>query len=217
MSEGWGIFGLAYAVFLAAHVVPARPGVRRTLVGALGERLYLAIYNVVAVGLLVWLIAAANRAPYVGLWDPAPWQAWLALLAMLPACLLVALSVGAPNPFSFGGGDARRYDPEHPGIVGLTRHPLLAAMALWAAAHLLANGDLAHLLLFGGFLAMALAGMAALDRRRRRTLGEQAWRELRPRRRFDPSPYRLALGLVLYILLLHLHEPVIGVRPLPWP
>jgi hypothetical protein len=89
-------------------------------------------------------------------------------LVMPLACLLIAFAVGAPNLLSFDGC-AEGFDPSRQGVVGVARHPLLLALALWAGVHALANGDLAHLLLFGGF---ALLGMRALDRHRRRLLGE---------------------------------------------
>lgn len=147
---------------------------------------------------------------------PAPWQDWTALLAMVPACLLVMLGLGVPNPFSFDGGDPSRFDPLRPRIVGLTRHPLLWALALWAATHLLANDDLAHLLLFGGFLVMALAGVAQLDRRARRQLGEAQWRRLAERSLTGwrgADALRLVGAVLLYWALLLAHEAVIGLAP----
>jgi uncharacterized membrane protein len=137
---------------------------------------------------------------------------------MAAACVLLALAVGRPNPFSFGGGDPTRFDPRRPGIVGLTRHPILLAAALWAGAHLLANGDLVHVLLFGAFLVMAVGGMAILDRRGRRRLGGD-WARLAVGR--GPTPLsgdglRLVLAALLFAGLLLLHPAVIGVDPLAW-
>lgn len=220
MTGGWGEFAAAFLVFLSAHIGPTRPSPRRHLIALLGERGYLLLYSALSVALLAWLVVAAGRAPFVLLWDPAPWRAWAALALMGPACLLVAFGLGAPNPFSIGGGDPARFDPARPGIVGITRHPILWAVALWAAAHLLANGDLAHALLFGGFLVMALAGVRALDRRARRHLGEATWATLTARRRPGWRPLegglRLAGAVVLYLGLLYAHEPVIGVDPMAW-
>ena len=148
---------------------------------------------------------------------------------MPPACLLVAFGMAAPNPLSLGGRMAG-YDPEHPGIAGFTRHPLLWALVLWAGAHAVPNGDLAHLLLFGGFAGFALLGMRALDRRRRRQLGTEAWARLARRTAFWPgaalvsgrwrpaalpSPRRMVAATLLWLALLVLHGPVIGVTPLP--
>ena len=214
--SGWAELGLAFALFAAAHLIPVRAGLRPYLVGFAGQQTYLASYALVSVGLLAWLIVAAGRAPYVGLWASAPWQAWTALVAMAPVCMLVALGLGVPNPFSFGGGDAARFDPSRPRIVGVTRHPLLWALAVWAGAHLLANGDLAHLLLFGGFLVMALTGIVQLDRRARRRLGDARWVRLARRNLTGwrgVDALRLAGAVLLYAALLLAHSPVIGVSP----
>ena len=207
--SGWAEFGLAFAMFLIAHLIPVRPGFRPRLVGLMGERAYLAVYALVSLILLAWLIGSAGRAPYVSLWTFEPWHAWVVALVMVPVCLLTALGLGVPNPFSFGGGDAAQFDPGRPRIVGVTRHPLLWALALWSGAHLVANGDLAHLLLFGGLLAMAMAGMAALDRRSRRRLAVRSvtgWRAA--------DLFRVAVSILIYTALLLAHERVIGVSPL---
>lgn len=220
MSGGWLEFGSAYAAFLLAHAIPARPVVRRHLTATLGDRLYLWLYSAVSLLLLGWLIVAVGRAPYLPLWGAAAWRYWTAMAAMALVCLLLGLGIGKPNPFSFGGGDPAHFDPKRPGIVGVTRHPILAALALWAGAHLLANGDLAHLLLFGGFLVMAVAGMLVLDRRSRRRLGAAEWRRLAMRRLpgWQPSDLvRLVAGLALFAGLLLAHPWAIGVDPLAGP
>lgn len=227
---GWGGFAGAFAVFLLSHALPTRPALRARLVAALGERLYLATYATVSVGVLVWLIVAAGRAPYVALWPYAGWRIWLVNLVMPLACLLVAFALGAANPLSFGGGEAG-FDPARPGVAGVARHPLLLALALWGGAHMLANGDLAHVLLFGGFAGFALLGMHMLDRRRQRRLGAAAWARLAANTslwplsalldgRWRPRPgwgaaLRLVLGFALWLALLALHPLVIGVSPLP--
>jgi uncharacterized membrane protein len=226
---GWGEFSTAFAAFLLSHALPARPVVRRRLARKLGERGYLLGYSLLSVALLAWLFIAAGRAPFVMLWPYAAWQAWVANVAMPAVCLLIAFAIGAPNALSFGG-TARGFEPEHPGIAGVARHPLLLALALWAGVHSLANGNLAHLLLFGGFAAFAFLGMAIIDRRKRRQMGEGEWARLAARTSFwplgalfsgrwrpraAPDMRRLLLGLLLWLALLALHRPVIGVSP--WP
>lgn len=220
----WSEFTLAFIVFFLSHSVPVRPPLRPVLVHALGQRGFTLAYSVLSLGVLTWLIVAAGRAPYVPLWSWAPWQNHVALTLMLAACCLLAASIGRPNPYSFGGGKNHLFDPERPGVVRLTRHPLLAVLALWSAAHLLANGDLAHAILFGLFGAFSLVGSRLIDRRRKRELGE-AWgvmladvgnnpatAALRP---IGPTLVRLCLGLILYVGLIALHPVVIGVSPLP--
>ena len=214
----WIELAIAFVLFTGTHVLPARPGVRPWLTRRLGTWGYLLLYSTVSLLLLGWLVVAAGRAPYLPLWEPAAWQAYVALAAVAAACALLTLAIGRPNPFSFGGGDPTRFDPERPGVIGLTRHPILLAAAVWAGAHLLANGDLAHVLLFGAFLIMALGGMMILDRRNRCRLGP-AWQALAARRKPALRPgdaLRLLLAMFLFAGLLLLHPSVIGVDPLAW-
>jgi len=228
---GWAEFIAAFAVFLLSHAVPARPGVRAALVKALGERGFLIGYSVVSLAILAWLIVAAGRAPMIELWPFRHWQMWAPNLAMPLACMCAAFGIGAANPLSFGGHPNGRFDPAHPGIAGVARHPLLWAIALWSASHLVPNGDLAHVLLFGVFALLALAGMVMIDRRKRRQLGGQAWSHMAARtslwpfaalisRRWRPrvlriDPMRIAIGLLAWLVLLLAHPSVIGVSPLP--
>lgn len=230
MIGGWLPFTLAFAAFFASHTVPARPPVRTWLASALGERGYLVVYAGVSLGVLGWLIAAAAHAPFVELWAFRPWQLWVPNAVMPVVCLLASHGVAAPNPLGFGGRGNDRFDPDAPGIIGLTRHPVLWALALWSLSHLVANGDLAHVILFATFAAFALLGMGMLDRRIRRRVGEAEWRRLagrtslvpgaallagRWRPRAGPDPLRSGIALGAWAGLLWLHEAVIGVSPLP--
>ena len=219
----WAEFGTALVIFLLSHSLPVRPPVRPWLVERLGRRGFTIAYSIVSLAILGWMIHAAAGAPYIPLWYWAPWQNHVVLAAMLPVCLIVALAIGKPNPFSFGGAQNDRFDPAHPGVVGWLRHPFLIALALWSGAHLIANGDLAHVILFGMFAVFAVIGHPLLDRRKMRTLGAR-WAELRAQMSMHnrPSPrqlliherVRVAAGLALYAALIGLHPYLFGVSPL---
>lgn len=221
---GWGEFALALGVFFLSHTVPVRPPVRPWAVARLGQRGFTLGYAVLSLAVLTWLVFAAGRAPYVPLWQWAPWQNHMALALMLPACLIATLAIGRPNPFSFGGARNDRFDPARPGIVGWMRHPLLVAFALWGGVHTLANGDLAHVILFGTFAVFALLGGRLIDRRKQRQMGA-AWDRLRTEMAdggrpaltdiVREAPGRIAAGVALYALLIVLHPLVIGVSPIP--
>jgi uncharacterized membrane protein len=229
--NGWVEFIAAFVVFLLSHAIPARPAVRAALVNSLGERGFLIGYSVVSLAILTWLIVATGRAPIVLLWDFAHWQMWAPNIAMPLVCMLAAFGIGAANPLSFGGNQNARFDPAHPGIVGIVRHPLLWAIGLWSGSHVVPNGDLAHVLLFGFFALLALAGMLVIDRRKRRQLGVAVWTNLAERTSFWPlaslikrrwrpnslrlDPMRIAIGLLAWLVLLLVHPLVIGVSPLP--
>ncbi len=218
---GWGEYGLAFAAFFLTHSVPVRPPFRPWAVARLGAAGFGLAYSALSLAVLVWLVVAAGRAPYVALWNWAPWQNHVVLAVMLPVCLILSLALFRPNPFSFGGARNARFDPAHPGIVRVTRHPLLLALALWSAAHILPNGDLAHVILFGTFAVFAILGTRLVDRRRRREMG-QRWHDLRaavaasramPHFTGDTA-LRVLAGLLLYAALIWLHPMVIGVDPL---
>lgn len=167
----WAEFSIALAAFLGSHVIPVR--FRAPLIARLGKRGYVAAYSALSLALLYWLIVASARAPYVELWPQEPWMRWLVNLAMPLAVLVTAVA----------------------GMAGL-----MAGFALWAGAHLVANGDLAHGILFGLLLVYALFGLAISLRRGVRL--RLSW------------PRLLAVVLV-WAALFHLHPLLIGVSPLP--
>lgn len=220
----WAEFTVAFVVFFICHSVPVRPPVKPWLVEKMGPKTFSILYSLLSLAILTWLIVAAGRAPYIELWAWAPWQSWVAIALMGAACILFALAIGQPNPLSFGGTRNDAFDPDHPGIVRLTRHPLLNVLALWAAAHLIVNGNLAHVLLFGIFALFAIAGTKLIDRRKKRELGED-WDNLVSRIAAAPlvsmptgGPeflLRLMAGSVVFLLLISLHGSIIGVEPLP--
>ncbi|WP_349361171.1 NnrU family protein [Stappia sp.] len=219
----WLEFVAAYVVFLLSHSLPVRPPLRPLLQARLGEVGFTLVYSALSLAGLAWLIGAAARAPYWPLWDRAPWQTHVPLAIMGGVCLILAFSIARPNPFSFGGARNDLFDPQRPGLVRWSRHPLLLALALWATAHVVPNGDLAHVILFGTFAAFAALGGRLIDRRKRREMGAD-WQRLRsavadapllPRRVSGGMIARLVAGGVLYAALLWAHPVLFGVSPLP--
>ncbi|MFB2530758.1 NnrU family protein [Paracoccus sp. p4-l81] len=224
----WLSYLAAFALFLAAHMIPTRPRIRGWLVARLGKAGYLAGYSLLSLGLLYLLILAAGNAPRVSLWHQTAAARMAVNLAMPVAILLAVLAVGAPNPLSFGGRQAG-FDPDRPGLAGITRHPLLWALILWAVAHLIGNGEVAHVVLFAVMALFAAMGMVVLDARHRRRLGDADFARLTARAPILPLSagwprgwgsaggllIRLALAGVIWAGLLHLHLPLIGASPLP--
>jgi len=223
--KGWIVYGAVFAVFLASHSIPVRPNIKSRLIAKLGRGGFSFAYSVLSTVMLACLITAATQAPFVGVWDNAIWQRHLALAGMFVVCVVLALSIGRPNPFSFGGANNDRFDPARPGIVRWTRHPVLFALALWSGLHLLANGDLAHVVLFAIFTLFAVMGHSIIDRRTRRHMGDKAWRDIQNAVKQAPLFQRphsfswLAIRLLAagfaYATLIHLHETLLGVSPLP--
>lgn len=142
------IIGLV--IFLGVHSLGfLAPGWRQGLIDRFGNQGWQGLAGLVAlVGLvlIVWGYGQARVAP-VPVFAPPVWTRHLGLLVMLPAF-----------PLFFAA-----YLPGR--IKDAVGHPMLTAVILWALAHLLANGNLADLVLFGAFLVWALADRISLFRR----------------------------------------------------
>jgi uncharacterized membrane protein len=221
---------LALLVFLAPHVLPSIPGLRSWLVGKLGRVGYLSAYTVASAITFAWLIVAALRAPYVGLWALSPWQVYFALVFVAFGCVLFVAGFATPNPLSLSARAAGADWPKG-AILNVTRHPLLWALGLWGLSHVLVNGDLTSVFLFGILAIFALGYMPLMDRRIQKQKGMEEWRRLSEgssnilfaayflKKNSRPLVDRIVVlsvmgGLALFFLLLYLHGPVIGVNPL---
>ena len=216
---GWLEYILSAAAFLATHSIPLRPKVRQPIEARIGSRFFLTLYSALSIAALAWLIVAAGRAPFVEVWAWEPWQLLVPQIGMALVCLIAALSLGRPNPFSFGGTNNEAFDPANPGIVGWMRHPLLVAMAIWAGAHVVPNGDLAHALMFGAFALFALLGTQMIDRRQKRNMAAD-WLTLKaettrwPRLHITTNGLvRAVLAALTYGLLVWAHPMFFGVYP----
>lgn len=186
------IIGLV--LFLGVHSVAIfAPALRARTIHRLGERAWKGLYALVSlVGfvLICYGFGLARQAPVV-VYSPPIWLRHVALILMLPVFPLIIAA----------------YWPGR--IKTAAKHPMLAAVKLWAFAHLLANGLLADVLLFGGFLAWAVADRISLKRRSTPQVMRTA----------PPGPWNdaiaVVLGLAIYALLIGwAHVRLFGVSPL---
>lgn len=185
---------LGLVIFLGVHSVEIfSPTFRSKAVARLGERGYKGIYSVLSIVgfvLLVWGYGVARQHPIL-VYAPPLWMRHLTLLLMLPVFPLLLAA----------------YLPGR--IKAAVKHPMLAAIKAWAFAHLLANGMLADVLLFGGFLIWAVADRISVKRRA----------VVRPVPGPPPGKYNdliaVVAGLALYVAFVFwLHLWLIGVPPL---
>jgi uncharacterized membrane protein len=151
----------ATAAFLLTHFVTSTP-LRPKLVGAIGEGPYLGVYSLVALATLVWMIWAYAGAPRELLWTGFR---ELPRLAMPLAFILIACGY-ARNPTMVRADRLLKSADPARGIIRITRHPIMWGIMLWAAAHLLARGERAAVVFFGGFLVLAALGTILMDRRK---------------------------------------------------
>jgi uncharacterized membrane protein len=186
------IFGLV--LFLGAHSISiVRPGLRTQAVARFGLvpwQLGYAAVSALGLVLIVLGYGAVRATDPVLLYQPPVWMRHVSLLLMLPAFTLVLAA----------------YLPGR--IQRAVKHPMLLGVKLWAIAHLLANGTLADLLLFGSFLVWAVADLISLKRREPLpTPGAPAgkWNDL----------IAVVGGLGIYVaFVLFLHRWLMGVSPI---
>lgn len=184
------------ALFFAVHIIPTRSHIKSRLVERFGDSGYKIAFTVAAlIGLALIVIGFGRLQTGAGwnphLWSPPVWARHLAFALMWPAMVLLVAS----------------FVPSH--IRTRMRHPLLAAIKIWALGHLLANGDLASLLLFGSFLAYAIYDRISVK-----------YREAAPSRPAPAGPWNdvlvVAVGTGLYVFMLLIgHARLIGVPLLP--
>lgn len=222
----------ATLAFVGGHFLLSSRPLRPLLNARFGERGFRLIYSAAMVAALVWMLLAYRNAPVVPVWEPAPVLAWVPLLIMPFAAILLVAGLTSPNPTLVGGERFLDGAPGSPavGILSITRHPFLWGTGLWALSHLLANGDLTSMVMMGGIAVLSFGGMRHIDLRRESNLGA-TWGPMKLTTSVLPFAavlsgrskvdwrgigwWRPALGLVVYAVLLHLHSGLIGVSPLP--
>ena len=180
------IFGLI--LFLGIHILPTFSEFRTRLIEKYGENGYKGIYSLVAgIGLVTIIIGMVYR-DFVPLWTPPVWGRNAAIILMLPSAILLT---GAYLPTNI-----KRY----------SRHPMLWGVAIWACAHLLANGDFASLILFGSIGLYSLFDMWSAGRR-----GAEKSIRAYP---LSKDLKVAGIGIAVYAVLLFAHPYIIGVPAL---
>eukprot|EP01035_Chromulina_nebulosa_P003945 gene3946-5389_t len=147
---GLSVMILGLVLFLGIHVVSTRRALRTQLIARFGEPAYKLGYALAAVAglaLIVWGFAHYRATGWIDVWTPPKAMKHIAVGLMLPAVIMVAAAYLRGRIYS------------------TLKHPMLAGTKLWALAHLLANGDLGSIILFGSFLGWAVFDRISLKRR----------------------------------------------------
>jgi uncharacterized membrane protein len=187
---GLGILVLGLFVFLGTHVFVSFRGARAGVIARVGLPVYRALFALVSLAgliLIVWGYAQYRAQEWIQVWSPPAFMRHITVGLMLFSVIFVVAA----------------FIPSH--IKTRLKHPMLAGVKTWALAHLLSNGDLGSILLFGTFLAWGVFARISVKRR-----GDLA---------FAPTPAAwtndvivLALGIVIYLALGYaFHPAVIGV------
>ena len=182
---------LGLVLFLGVHSVSIVAEGFRNRMSAANPALWKIGYAVVSIVGIVLIVNgySASRADPVSLWVPPAWTSHITALLMVPVFTLFIA-------------------PYLPGRISrAAKHPQLVAVKLWAVAHLIANGTLADLLLFGSFLAWAVVDRISLKRRVPRPIPgapESGMNDI----------IAVIVGLALYVLfVVWAHRALFGVAP----
>lgn len=220
---------LAALFFAGTHLGISGTPLRGAIVGVIGERGFLVGYSLLSLVAIMWLADAFKAAPYVETWGQLYSLNWAALVLMLPAILLAVVGLTTPNPTLVGAEGV--LNREHPvtGILRITRHPFLMGVALWAGVHLVVNGDVASLILFGSLLLIVVVGAYSIDAKRAAKLGAQ-WDAFARQTSVIPFAailggrnrlalgelgwWRILLGIAIFFIVLMYHARLFGVSPL---
>lgn len=188
---GLAVMILGLILFLGVHTLTTRRELRAQIIGAVGEGSYKIGYTLLSVAglaLVTWGFSRYRATGWIDVWYPPIALRHITVALMLPAVILVVASYIRGR------------------IYTTLKHPMLTGVKLWAAAHLLANGDLGSIILFGSFLAWAVYDRISLKHR--------------PDAGAPPIPVggpgndliAIAVGVVAYLALAFAFHPVaIGV------
>lgn len=223
----------AAVFFVLLHLLVSGTRLRRALVGGIGEGPYMGLFSLASLGGLAWLAIAYGQARDAGVsgayWELGRGGRDAQLVIQLIAFLLIVPGLLTRNPTSVKQEGALERPDVVGGMLRITRHPFLWGMAVWAAGHLLVNGDAASILLFGSLLALAVFGTFSIDAKRRRALG-RAWEAFAARTSNAPFAaiisgrqrlslseigwWRILLAVAIYAAVLLAHPYLFGANPL---
>jgi uncharacterized membrane protein len=191
------------------------------------------LFSLASVGGLAWMILAFGRARGEGqavYWGVEPVTRHIQLGLMLVAFLFIVIGLTTPNPTSVRQEGVLERPDAVRGMLRVTRHPFLWGVVIWAAGHLMVNGEVASLILFGSLLALALFGTASIDAKRKRALGD-TWEAFAAQTSNVPFAaiatgrqtlkvgeigwWRIALAIALWGLAAWGHPYAFGVPALP--
>ena len=175
-------FGVLFTALL--HLVAAIPSLKSRLKAAVGERAYGPVFGIASLVGIVIIVFGWRASDFVPVYDPPEWGRHANFLFTLVAFVCLGI-------FIFRGSLRQKL-----------RFPMAFAAIFWATGHLLANGDLASIILFGGFLAYALAHLA---------IGLANGVRPSPEVRAGHNLLSVLIGIALYGVMVQIHGAVIGV------
>jgi uncharacterized membrane protein len=148
---GLAVMILGLAVFLGSHAFVTMRPQRAAVIARVGEGPYKGLFSLISlVGIILigWGFAHYRSTGYIDIWSPPAWTRHVTLLLVWPAIVCIFAA--------YIPGDIKR----------VLKHPMLVGVKLWALAHLISNGDLGSIILFGSILGWAVFDRITLKHRK---------------------------------------------------
>jgi len=145
-----GLLVVGLVVFIGAHVFVTLRAPRAAVVARIGEGPYkgiMALLSLIGLVIIGYGFGQYRAAGWVDVWSPPRWTFYITQILMWPASICVVAAYSRGN------------------IWRTLKHPMLVGVKTWAVAHLISNGDLGSIVLFGSFLAWAVYDRITLKRR----------------------------------------------------
>ncbi len=211
----------ANTTFVGTHFAMSHP-LRAPLVKVLGNLGFQIAYTLVSLAAFVWIYFAFKAAPTADLAGSGQTGWIIATILTLPALILFAGSlVGNPALGMPGAEGQARAEPS--GVFAVTRHPMMWGFALWALSHLVLFWSWRTMITAFAMGFLALIGAHMQDRKKRVLMGE-AWEVWESKTSYWPRWGKLfsagalpwTVGLILFVFLSWLHQPLGGISAGIW-
>jgi len=189
------LFILGLVLFFGIHMLPFYPEYRVQLIEKLdsdtidAEIMYKIIFSVISLLGLIFIGIGKGSMEFIGLWDIPVFFRYVAVVLILASFILMVAAY-PPN-------NIKRYVP----------HPMLTGVIVWGVTHMLVNGDVVSLILFGSFVAYSVVAIKLANKRQQDISSEQEAQQ-----QISVVKDAIVIGIAMFgfLLLLWLHKPLFG-------
>lgn len=189
------LFILGLIIFFGIHMLPFFPEYRAQLIEKIdndmidAEGLYKVIFGVISLLGLIFIGIGKGSMEFVGLWSTPIFFRYITVV-LIPVAFILMVAAYTPN-------NIKRYVP----------HPMLTGVIIWGATHMMVNGDVAAIILFGSFVVYSVVAIRLANRRQYNKNSEQDTQEKIP---VVKDAIVIGIAMLGFLLLLWLHKPLFG-------
>ncbi len=189
------LFILGLVLFFSIHMLPFYPESRAQLIEKLdsdaidGEGMYKIIFSIISLLGLIFVGIGKGSIEFIGLWDTLTFFRYIAVV-LIPISFILMVAAYPPN-------NIKRYVP----------HPMLTGVIIWGVTHMLVNGDVVSLILFGSFVAYSVVAIKLANKRQQDISSEQEAQQQIP---LVKDAIVIGIAMFGFLLLLWLHKPLFG-------